>query len=92
MIIIYSSSSPDVTEQSSQNRELFGFDMKNFDWRTYFGTYIKGIRVYLLKDGLETQEEDDDVLSGSHAAEAAAHLRGRLRRFQSLHASHEMNR
>ncbi|XP_014231220.1 fatty acyl-CoA reductase wat-like [Trichogramma pretiosum] len=36
------------------DRELFGFDMKNFDWRTYFSTYIKGIRVYLLKDGLET--------------------------------------
>ncbi|CAB0029658.1 unnamed protein product [Trichogramma brassicae] len=45
-----------------------------------------------LGDAARLQEEDDDVLSGSHAAEAAAHLRGRLRRFQSLHAGHEMNR
>ncbi|XP_019876284.2 fatty acyl-CoA reductase wat [Aethina tumida] len=36
------------------DRDLFEFTMKNLSWDAYFYTYVRGARVYLLKDPLET--------------------------------------
>ncbi|XP_071557368.1 fatty acyl-CoA reductase wat isoform X1 [Temnothorax nylanderi] len=37
-----------------KDREKFYFDIRDVDWDTYFETYIRGIRVYLIKDPLDT--------------------------------------
>lgn len=37
-----------------QDKELFEFNMANFNWDMYFYTYTRGARVYLLKDPLDT--------------------------------------
>ena len=39
-----------------RDRQMFYFSMQNFDWQSYFRNYMKGIRVYLLKDDLKTLE------------------------------------
>lgn len=39
------------------DRELFEFSMKNLNWDMYFYTYTRGLRVYLLKDPLDTIEK-----------------------------------
>lgn len=39
-----------------RDRQMFYFSMQNFDWQAYFRNYMKGIRVYLLKDDLKTLE------------------------------------
>ncbi|KAJ0182885.1 hypothetical protein K1T71_000861 [Dendrolimus kikuchii] len=36
------------------DKHIFDFDMSNLDWSTYFYNYIRGVRVYLLKDPVET--------------------------------------
>lgn len=40
---------------NKEDQQLFNFDMKTFDWPTYFTDYYKGIRLYILK-------EDDSTL------------------------------
>lgn len=39
---------------NQKDRQLFQFSMDTFDWDVYFRTYIRGCRVYLLKDPLDT--------------------------------------
>lgn len=39
---------------NKNDRELFEFSMKNLNWEMYFYTYTRGLRVYLLKDPLDT--------------------------------------
>ncbi|GAB1866560.1 Fatty acyl-CoA reductase [Camponotus japonicus] len=39
---------------TSKDRENFFCDIRNVDWNVYFETYISGIRVYLIKDPLDT--------------------------------------
>lgn len=39
---------------SRTDRELFDFDISKLDWDAYYYTYIRGGRVYLMKDPLET--------------------------------------
>lgn len=39
---------------SQQDQILFKFNPINIDWEPYFAHYFKGIRVYVLKDSLET--------------------------------------
>ncbi|KAL3271472.1 hypothetical protein HHI36_021958 [Cryptolaemus montrouzieri] len=41
-------------KMSLEDQRLFQFSMNNFDWDNYFSYYTKGIRVYLLKDPLDT--------------------------------------
>lgn len=41
----------------TKDQEVFSFSMKNFDWKKYFETYLKGIRVYLFKDKLDNLEK-----------------------------------
>lgn len=33
---------------------MFNFDMKQLNWDKFFYNYIRGLRVYLLKDDLST--------------------------------------
>lgn len=40
----------------SQDQEMFPFTMQNFDWHSYMDNYVKGIRIYLLKDDMKTLE------------------------------------
>lgn len=42
---------------SQIDRELFDFDISTLDWDAYCFTFIRGGRVYLLKDPLETIPE-----------------------------------
>ncbi|XP_046424476.1 fatty acyl-CoA reductase wat-like [Neodiprion virginianus] len=37
-----------------EDRKIFFFDIKSIVWDTYFQTYMKGIRIYLIKDPLDT--------------------------------------
>ncbi|XP_045468888.1 fatty acyl-CoA reductase wat-like isoform X2 [Harmonia axyridis] len=37
-----------------EDKRQYPFNMKNFDWDTYMHYYVRGARVYLLKDPLET--------------------------------------
>ncbi|KAI4498794.1 hypothetical protein M0802_005969 [Mischocyttarus mexicanus] len=39
---------------SIEDREMFFCDMKELVWDTYFQTYLLGIRIYILKDPIET--------------------------------------
>lgn len=39
-----------------KDKELFFCDLKQLDWDDYFKNYFKGIRIYLVKDPLTTQE------------------------------------
>lgn len=39
---------------NATDKELFDFDMAALDWETYYYTYVRGIRLYLLKDPLDT--------------------------------------
>lgn len=40
-----------LTSKDSKN---FFCDVRDLDWNVYFETYISGIRVYLIKDPLDT--------------------------------------
>lgn len=46
-----------VRKLSKEDREKFSCDIMEVDWNTYFRTYIQGIRVYLMKDSLDTLPE-----------------------------------
>jgi len=37
-----------------KDREKFYCDIRDVDWNVYFETYIRGIRVYLIKDPIDT--------------------------------------
>ncbi|KAG8306270.1 hypothetical protein J6590_050641 [Homalodisca vitripennis] len=39
---------------SPSDQKLFNFDMKQLDWDKFFYNYIRGLRVYLLKDDMST--------------------------------------
>lgn len=39
------------------DRALFDFDISNLNWEEFFYTYVRGIRLYLIKDTFETIEE-----------------------------------
>lgn len=36
------------------DKEIFNFDIEALEWERYFPDYVKGVRIYLLKDPLET--------------------------------------
>ncbi|XP_028177308.1 fatty acyl-CoA reductase wat-like [Ostrinia furnacalis] len=42
------------SELCDADKRLFDFDMSNLNWNDYFYSYVRGIRVYLLKDPLDT--------------------------------------
>ena len=39
---------------SDTDKDLFPFDMVNFDWDSYYYNYMRGVRVYILNDPLDT--------------------------------------
>ncbi|XP_076687278.1 fatty acyl-CoA reductase wat-like isoform X2 [Andrena cerasifolii] len=43
-------------ELNSTDQRIFKFNMKNLDWNEFFYCSIRGIRMYLLKDPLDTVE------------------------------------
>lgn len=43
-----------MAKLTSKDRENFFCDVRDIDWNVYFETYIRGIRVYLIKDPLDT--------------------------------------
>lgn len=46
-----------INRMSAKDRENFLCDMREIVWDTFFRTYIKGIRIYLIKDPMETLPE-----------------------------------
>ncbi|RVE40077.1 hypothetical protein evm_015273, partial [Chilo suppressalis] len=42
------------SELCDADKQIFDFDISNLDWTDYFYSYVRGLRVYLLKDPLET--------------------------------------
>ncbi|XP_020280731.1 fatty acyl-CoA reductase wat-like [Pseudomyrmex gracilis] len=43
-----------IDKMTPQDREKFNCDIKSVDWDPYFEGYIRGIRVFLIKDPLDT--------------------------------------
>ncbi|KAG8038013.1 hypothetical protein G9C98_006338 [Cotesia typhae] len=43
-----------VNRLDPRDKDLFFCDIKELDWNEYFKTYLVGIRVYLIKDPLDT--------------------------------------
>ncbi|CAH0699599.1 unnamed protein product [Spodoptera exigua] len=41
-------------ELCDADKYMFDFDMSSLEWNEYFYNYIRGVRVYLLKDPVET--------------------------------------
>ena len=39
---------------TAEDQDLFLFNLESMDWRTYMHSLVLGIRVYLLKDGVDT--------------------------------------
>lgn len=40
-----------------EDKEIFFCDLKNLDWDEFLYNYLLGIRLYLIKDPIETLEE-----------------------------------
>lgn len=43
-----------LNKMTEEDRENFACDITDIDWDQYFRTYIRGIRMYLIKDPLDT--------------------------------------
>lgn len=39
------------------DKDIYGFNIPVIEWNSYFSTYMKGVRMYLLKDPVETIPE-----------------------------------
>ncbi|XP_060533805.1 uncharacterized protein LOC132706473 [Cylas formicarius] len=46
-----------LRRMSSRDKEMFNFDMRTLDWSIYFSQYVRGFRVYLLKDPMSSLPE-----------------------------------
>ncbi|XP_043803695.1 fatty acyl-CoA reductase wat-like [Apis laboriosa] len=43
-----------INKLSEEDRENFACDITQVDWDHYFRTYVRGLRIYLIKDSLDT--------------------------------------
>lgn len=43
-----------INKLDKRDKKLFFMDIRDVDWDSYFQNYVKGIRVYLIKDPLDT--------------------------------------
>jgi hypothetical protein len=43
-----------VDKLDNKDRSIFSMDMRDVVWDTYFQNYMRGIRLYLIKDPIET--------------------------------------
>ena len=41
---------------NSVDKEIFCVNVQNLDWDEYFYQYVRGLRLYLLKDPMNTLE------------------------------------
>lgn len=41
-------------KMNSTDKKIFNFNVKNLDWKEYFIFYTRGIRVYLLKESMDS--------------------------------------
>lgn len=39
------------------DREMFDFNLDNLDWESYLKHMVSGMRVYVIKDPMETVEK-----------------------------------
>ncbi|EFA05024.1 fatty acyl-CoA reductase wat [Tribolium castaneum] len=46
-----------IERMSEADQKIFFCDLKKLDWNKFFATYLRGIRIYLLQDPIETLEE-----------------------------------
>lgn len=46
-----------IQKMTDEDKQIFFSDLKQLDWATYLRTYIRGVRIYLIKDPLETVPE-----------------------------------
>lgn len=46
-----------IAKMSKEDRQLFFCDLKQFNWESYFVLYLKGIRMHLLQDPIDTLAE-----------------------------------
>ncbi|CAH0549612.1 unnamed protein product [Brassicogethes aeneus] len=46
-----------LNDMTEKDRDIFFCDLKLLDWREYFTVYLKGIRIYLIQDPMETLPE-----------------------------------
>lgn len=46
-----------LNKLSKLDKSLFNFDMAKLSWDKYFENHVKGIRIYLVKDPMETLPE-----------------------------------
>lgn len=43
-----------INKLDKRDEKLFFMDIRDVNWDSYFQNYVKGIRVYLIKDPLDT--------------------------------------
>jgi len=43
-----------LSKLSEQDQSLFQFDISKLNWNDYITNYMKGIRIYVLKDPMKT--------------------------------------
>ncbi|XP_050422287.1 fatty acyl-CoA reductase wat-like isoform X2 [Adelges cooleyi] len=48
-----------IKAMSDQDKILFNFDISKLDWKEYFKNHVRGIRLYILKDPLDTIPEGE---------------------------------
>lgn len=46
-----------IKKMSKFDQSLFQFDMSKLDWDKYFQKHVDGIRLYLIKDPIDTLPE-----------------------------------
>ncbi|KAJ8956340.1 hypothetical protein NQ318_015078, partial [Aromia moschata] len=46
-----------ICKMSDADRQLFFSDLKKLDWEEFFEVYLKGVRVYLIQDPIDTLAE-----------------------------------
>ncbi|CAH0548733.1 unnamed protein product [Brassicogethes aeneus] len=51
-----------IKGMTRKDRELFNFDHSDIDWESYLEYYMKGIRVYILKDEMNTVKQGQKKL------------------------------
>lgn len=43
-----------LSKMSKLDQSLFKFDMTDLNWYNYYENYVRGIRLYIVKDPLDT--------------------------------------
>lgn len=46
-----------LKRMSFKDRELFNFDVLTINWETYFSSFARGLRVYVMRDPMSTLAE-----------------------------------